>query len=75
MAILKVDIYHFRILTGNFGKMTFLRYLGKSVRVIAYPCIHISTHCKARQAQVGGFLLLKMSGGFFASKDLHEHYL
>ena len=29
--------YHIRVLTKNFGKMTFLRHLGKSLREKAYP--------------------------------------
>ena len=47
-------------LTRNFGKMTFLRYLGKSVRLKAYPR---TVRCVKRRSGSGGFCL-----GFFVLK-------
>lgn len=34
--IVSRDYFHYRVLIRNFGKMAFLRHLGKSVRLKAY---------------------------------------
>lgn len=35
-GIVSRDYFHYRVLIRNFGKMAFLRHLGKSVRLKAY---------------------------------------